>query len=119
MSVEFVLLDAVVFLGEWVGEEGGTSGTKAQHASVHFYASPFISLSSVSALGNSSSCKIVHSKTLPPVLTLPSFIIVFSNYICHWGKCICHWGAFLFENIPLVRFMYIVFICVPGRNYCR
>ena len=35
------------------------------------------------------------------------------------GVCLCHWGPPLFEDVPLVEFMYLVFTRMPGKSYPR
>lgn len=31
----------------------------------------------------------------------------------------CHWGAYIFEDVQLVGFMYLVFSRMLGESYCR
>ena len=37
---------------------------------------------------------------------------------CAWNVgYLCHWGASFLEDLPLVEFMYLVFIRMPGESY--
>ena len=54
-----------------------------------------------------------------PSSSLPHSAVNLCSYPIMFNcRVICHWGASFFEDVPLVKFMYLVFTHMPGES-CR